>query len=421
MTSWPLNPQLQALKEFEGILGWAKRAGQAKRENPAVINATIGVLKSEGIVACLPTLQKKLIEITARPGTHEYPGLYGIWGEEANKEALLKLALSPKNAELALKLPRFIQSISTIGGTQAIFMAFCLVPQQTILTGWPFWLNYDNIARFAGKNLERFELLIQEGEGYRLNIPALIEASEKIIAQEKSLTLLLNDPSSNPAGLSLTPSDLQDLNRYLQSKTATGTPVTLIIDPAYTAYDPRGVEGSNRETLLNLLQENPEITVFYAWSATKQYLEYNNRSGALIAFQSHDYNLKEYMAGIIRGTISQPPSRTDRALLELVNDGQLEMLNAERAPFVAELKLRADLAVAEAQKLKIPLVTKPDGSHPGGFMAYTPLNNAAEIAEQLTQENIYVVPWEDHGLRIALSGLQMNEIQPLYSTLARYV
>jgi len=425
MFKFPLD--LQPLKESREILAWAKRASAAKKADSKVIDATIGVLKSKGEVLALPSVQKAMQEVMAEKGSHQYPGIFGHFGAPENQSALLHLAFGEGNLSALTQTERHLDIAPTIGGTYALFLAFKLACQKTILAGLPFWPNYDAIAEFAGRKVHSFPILEQIDQGYRLNSQALQTEIEKLVEQGEPVTLLLNDPCSNPAGLSLTEQDYSNIIATFKELEGRGITTSIILDPAYAAYDKQGLAGSSKSSLVRLLQELPNTIIHVAWSATKQYLEYNDRAGALFTWHPKGKALtdeqgntfKSYMAGAIRGTLSQPPARTQKALLNLLNQGLLPQAEAERAEYVNMLQARAEEAVRAAKLHKVPLVTLPNGEHPGGFMAYTPIANAESLAEKLALQGAWVVPMNDQGLRIAISGLELEEIEPLYAQIGK--
>ena len=413
------------LRPDEGILAWGKMAGTAKAKDPKVVDATIGVLKKGGKTQYLPSYKKKLAEVVLRENTHDYPGIFGKLGEPENEEAVLSLAFGVSNVPAFKMLNRRLDIGPALGGTHAIVLAFKLASAQKILVGTPYWPNYKTLATYTNRELFTFELFKREGEGYALHLDSLKEAAEKLIETEPFLTLLLNDPGANPTGLSMNPEQYLSLSKYLNELTDRGVQVQVILDPAYAAYDPRGLEKATEDSLLLLLKNAPAVRVFCAWSATKQYLEYNDRTGALMLWQGEGEDWKDdsgapvrnHIAGSIRGTISQPPSRGQITLLELFKEGKLKDLDAERAAHAVVLSERGALSIQLAKEAGLEVVCTPEGKHPGGFMTFLPMKNPEAMAFKLSEKGVYTAPIDEDGLRIAVSGVDLEEIPRIFETI----
>lgn len=394
-----MNKTLNAMSETVGILAWAKRAIKAKSVNPNAINACLGVLMNEGQLAELPTVQKELQIETSKPGSHAYPGILGLFGEPEYFDSLCMLAFGSSNLDGINSLNRKVSVVPALGGTHGLLMAFRLV-SGPIFCSKPYWPNYDSIAQFVGKEVLDFDMTGSFEQ----------QVSERKVEE---FNLLINDPASNPSGESLSDTDYDTLIKCLNQLNSKGVKTTIIFDPAYMAYAKDGLDAAAKRTLLKLLKEAKETRILCAWSGTKHFLEYNDRSGALFAWGaiSEVEPLKPYLMTAVRGSLSQVPSRTQKALLNIVEKTLSEQVDSERKILIDKLFECGE----EAYRVMSEIGLKHLGSqnYEGGFMLSIPVKNADMHAENLASKDFWVVPIDNAILRIALSSLQKKEVEPL--------
>ena len=128
-------------------------------------------------------------------------------------------------------------------------------------------------------------------ENNKYNLPALKAKVNEILGKQKSLLLMINTPAHNPTGYSLSEEDLQGVIDIIKEATAgTDKTVTLLLDVAYIDY--AGEKEEVRKIFKKLSNLPANILSIVAYSMSKGFTLYGQRTGAMIGVSSSKESLK---------------------------------------------------------------------------------------------------------------------------------
>ena len=132
-------------------------------------------------------------------------------------------------------------------------------------------------------------------ENNKYNLPALKAKVNEILGKQKSLLLMINTPAHNPTGYSLSEEDLQGVIDIIKEATAgTDKTVTLLLDVAYIDY--AGEKEEVRKIFKKLSNLPANILSIVAYSMSKGFTLYGQRTGAMIGVSSSKEIIEEFAA-----------------------------------------------------------------------------------------------------------------------------
>ena len=256
------------------ILSISARAKKAKLEFKDTIDGSVGAFYSEDKKLILYSGVDKYLKDNASKEL-AYPP---CTGGDKYKESILKYLLQEKYEYFNNKYS--IGFSSTLGGTGACYFAFKLFsnPQDSILVPFPGWPNYDLLISTAGSKVIKYNLIDEHGKFDYLNLENKINDLAKI---QKDIILVINDPSENPTGYSMSKEDLNNLKNVLAK---TNAHVIVLFDIAYINYGPN--DPLYIFEYADTLSEN--VTSLFAFSLSKTLSVYGLRGGALFGFMKKD-------------------------------------------------------------------------------------------------------------------------------------
>lgn len=369
----------------------------------SIVNATIGVLLDEqGKLAVLPAAAAAVASIEA----NEWAAYAPIAG--------LPSFLDAVKADVLRGHPELESSavaVATPGGSGAVRHAIVtfLEPGQALLTSSFYWGPYAILAEEHDRRVETFTMF--DGEGSALNVAALDEKLGALMAAQGRALLVLNDPCHNPTGYTLDQQDWAAVAEVI-AKHAQRGPLTVLLDSAYSAYGPLGVE-PGIAALASLLGR---ALVLVAWSASKTFTQYGLRVGSLIALLPDPAAQQRMQAALgyaCRGTWSNCSRGGMAAVARLLGDETFKVRVArERAELVTLLDERVDAfnALARPRGLRYPRYT-------GGFFVTLFVDDAFAAAAQMREAGVFVVP-QPGALRVALCAVAHRDIPRLVDALA---
>lgn len=396
---------------LSNILKISQDAKAAKKLNPELIDATVGMLHHEsGQIFTYQTVTDTLCSLKENEmyayspanGTAEYRNGIVDWVFGKNKDRI-------KNAFQ-------INVIPTTGGSGAISNAVYNFNDfgQKILIPNHYWTPYENIAEEANVGVETFSMFDKD---YRFNVGDFRQKAFALAERQKRLFLILNDPCNNPTGLCLSKADWVEVIAVLNDISRRDIPVILLHDLAYLDYHAQGFDGA-RDIFETYLELDENILAIIAFSGSKTFSLYGFRIGAQIGLTKS----KDVMADFCRVgdySVRARFSSVSRSGMSVV--GQIFSRPEKKAAFQNELltareilKKRVDLFSAEAEKAH--LQTLPYG---GGFFIGVPTNNP-DIFDDLVKDGVYSITMP--GLvRIAISSVPLSDIERLVQILKKNV
>ena len=362
-----------------------------------VTNATIGVmLDDNGKLAALPTVDKIYRSLDIRELTAYAP----INGLPAYCAAAIDLTFADNRPDA------YISATATAGGTGAVHHAIANYAErgEYVLTSDWFWGNYYVIAVETGKRLKTFELFDAD---LKFNIEDFTAKVDELLEWQSSLLIILNTPANNPTGFALTDDDWDNVLDVIKARAARGKKISILVDIAYIDF--AGETNVTRRFMQKFGGLDENILVMIAFSMSKSYTFYGQRTGALIAVSSSKDNIAEF---------EQTVKYSNRALWSNINRGaqallvRLQQDKEAHAQFVKEredfyqlVKRRADIFVKEAELCGLRIVP-----YSGGFFIAVPSDNPIAVCQRLHEDLIFAVPLK-LGIRVAACSVSTKKIK----------
>jgi len=327
------------------IFGTGREAqdAEAKYGFEKVINSTLGVLMDDrGQLAFLPTVMERLRTL---PDSE--------LGAYAPIAGLPDYLSAVQDACFRGHKPNaYSEAVATPGGTGAIKHAvwnYTEMGDEILIANW-YWAPYKTIAEEHGRRVRTFEYFKDDG----MNVDAFkAEASELIAAQERVL-IILNTPSHNPTGYSISDGEWQEIMSFLREKAADASKkIILMVDVAYIDF--AGSIDASRDFFKHFGDLPQNLLVLTAFSLSKGYTMYGMRGGAIIclaATQDLAAEFKDVCAFSNRAAWSNGTRAAMRILADIYKDPALfDKVEEEREIFKALLDRRNAAFMEEAQKV----------------------------------------------------------------------
>lgn len=366
----------------------------------SVINATVGsLLSDDGRLATLASVINELAKTPAAVAAGYAP----IAGNaEFLRGVIADLMGDRKSAEWAV-------AVATPGGTGALRHAIAnfLEPKQALLTTSFYWGPYKTLADESDRGLVTFRMFDERGG---LDTAAFSTELGKLLREQGRALVLLNSPCHNPTGYSFSAEEWREVARILREHAHLG-PITVCLDVAYAKFG--GQLAAMLDEMTSLL---PDVLVVIAWSASKTFLQYGLRIGALCALHPDASERKRIEAALTyscRGTWSNVNAGGMAAIARILQTPAIrEAVDAERDQCVELLGKRVARfnALAGAKGLQYP-------RYDGGFFTTVMTKNAFEVALRLKAKGVFVVPQEG-AIRIALCSVAEADIPRLVDEVA---
>ena len=215
------------------------------------------------------------------------------------------------------------------------------------------------------------------------------------------LTLVINDPCHNPTGYSLNEDEWLNIISFLNELSIEHA-VTLILDVAYLDFYDKS------RLFFELIDKNEMLFMtLVAFSASKTLGLYGLRVGDLIAINMSKEEIDEFdisMKNTVRAVYSNPNIYGINLFNAVMSNGSnYQLLLDELEYFKLELEKRKNWALKYFSFIKGRVLP-----YAGGFFLTYEVENANQYAEELTKQNIYVLPIDNKYLRIALCSIEID-------------
>lgn len=369
--------------------------GRAKA-GESIVNATVGsLLDDEGRIAILPGVIEAMAEIP--------PEVAAAYAPIAGAPDFLRgvatdlLGDRPEATTVA--------AVATTGGTGALRHAIAnfLEPGQSLLTSSFFWGPYRTLADEADRKIATFPMFTDAGG---LDVQAFSGALERLLKEQGRALVILNSPCHNPTGYSFDREEWQGIASAIEERSSLG-PITLCLDVAYARFGAQPLD----VMLDEVLRLAPKALVTFAWSASKTFLQYGMRVGALVAVHPDAEVRRKVQNSLVyscRGTWSNVNAGGMAALTRVLDDPERRArVDRERTKWVELLGRRVARfnELASKAKLRYP-------RYDGGFFTTVFANDAFGACEQLKTKGIFVVP-QAGALRVALCSVAERDLERL--------
>lgn len=380
------------------IFNISERAQKAIKDfgKENVINATIGALTDDD--GNLITLDTVFNEYKSLPNS-EIAAYASIAGQNDYLEAVKKACFKDfmPNA--------YIKSVATPGGSGAIKLAVWNYTNEgdEILTSDWFWSPYISISEEAGRKVSTYQLF---DENNNFNFNSFKERFLEISNKQERIFTILNTPAHNPTGYSVLDDDWDKiLNLSKEVAKNKDKKIILFVDVAYIDFA-KDDDGCRRffEKFTNL-PEN--ILVIVGFSMSKGFTAYGMRMGAAICISSSEDVAEQFYYSCVhscRANWSNCNRGPMKVLTNIMNDSnKFESFMKEKKMYKDMLSERASVFVEESKKCNLEILPYIDG-----FFVSIPCENPKAVSEELTKNNVFVVPLKK-GLRFAVCAVSKEK------------
>ena len=375
------------------IFGISSRAKAMIAEKGAdkVINATIGsLLDDEGKLVVLSSV----VDTMKTLNPVDFADYAPIGGTPQFREAVKKAAFG------SFQPSCFTEVVATPGGTGAIrntISNYSRMGDKILTSDW-HWAPYNTIAGELGRCIDTYPMFDENG---MFHVNAFGEKVRELIAEQKSLVIILNTPAHNPTGYSLTLEDWSGVLNVLRGEAGKAESIVLLVDAAYIDF--AGDEEEYRRFLPELEKLPENILPIIAYSLSKTYTLYGTRCGAMICMAQTAEVAAEFRRVCefsSRGSWSNSAKLAQVILSKIYADEELlKKVNEERAEYREMLIQRGRAFEEEAQKAGLEIVP-----FDAGFFASIPCDNPDEISRKLEKEGLFIVPLAK-GLRVSVASV----------------
>ena len=369
-----------------------------KHGSEKVTNATIGAIMDDtGKLACIPIVEKVLRTLPTND-LISYAPISGI----------------PEYLDMATELTfgnhrpdGYTAAVATAGGTGGIHHTIWNYTEMgdSVLTSDWFWGTYNMLCRESGRKLVTYPLF---DDKQNFNTAAFAVKVDELMAKQDSLLIIINTPAHNPTGYSLSDSDWSNVLDICRKHAKTpGKKLTIMVDIAYIDY--AGEKNETRRFLKQFSNLPANILGILAFSMSKGYTMYGQRTGAMIGISSSKEISKEF-ADINQYTSRATWSNINRGAMQLLatiyNDKQLlSQFEKERDGFYELIKERANIFMAEAKECGLNMLP-----YRAGFFISIPSSDSDAVCNKLHDDLIYAVPLAA-GVRIAVCAVPSRKIK----------
>lgn len=383
-------------------------AGQAtaKYGRDQVVNATIGAFMDEKeALACIPTVEKVLRNLPINEMINYAP----IAGLPDYLKAATELTFAESRPDA------YIDAVATAGGAGVIHHTIWNYSEigDTVITSDWYWDPYEVLCEEALRKLETFTLF---DDKQNFNISAFAVKVSELLKRQDSLVVILNAPAHNPTGYSLTDAEWEQVLAVCKEQAeTTAKRIILLIDIAYLDF--AGEKHACRTFLKKFGGLPANILAVLAFSMSKGYTMYGQRTGAMIGISSSKEVIREF-AGINQFTSRATWSNINRgamsALAAIYQDKSiLAQVEQERSGFSQLIRKRAEIFMREAQDSGLDMLP-----YRAGFFLTVPADDPDAVCGKLQEELIYAVPLVK-GVRIAICAVPSVKVAGMASKFAK--
>ena len=357
-----------------------------------VINATIGALTDDD--GNLITLNTVFDEYKSLPNS-EIAAYASIAGQKDYLEAVKKACFKDSMPDA------HIRAVASPGGSGSIKLAVWNYTNEgdEILTSDWFWSPYVSISEEIGRKVSTYQLF---DENNNFNFNSFKEKFLDISSRQERILTILNTPAHNPTGYSVPDNDWDKiLNLSKEVAQNRDKKIILFVDVAYIDFA-KDDDGCRKffEKFTNL-PEN--ILVIVGFSMSKGFTAYGMRMGAAICISSSEDVAEQFYYSCVhscRANWSNCNRGPMKVLTNIMNDPKkFEAFMEEKKIYKNMLSKRASAFVEESKKCGLEILPYIDG-----FFISIPCENPKAVSEELTKNNVFVVPLKK-GLRFAVCAV----------------
>jgi aromatic-amino-acid transaminase len=380
------------------IFNLSERAQRAEKSigKDNVINATIGALMDDyGTLITMDTVYNEYKSLDNK----DISAYASLEGQPDYLEAVKKVCFKEYMPD------GYIKAVASPGGSGAIKLATWNYTEEgdQILTSDWFWSPYVSITEETGRKVSTYQLF---DENNNFNFNSFKKEFLNIASKQERIFTILNTPAHNPTGYSVS-DDEWDKIIGLSKEVATNQDkkIILFVDIAYIDF--ASDDNASRKFFKKFSNLPENILVIVGFSMSKGFTAYGMRMGAAICITASENVAEEFYYGCVhscRANWSNCNRGAMKLLSNIVQDeDKFEKYTQEKTLYKEMLKRRAKVFVEEAEKVGLDILPYRDG-----FFVSIPCDNPREVCEELTKDNLYLVPLKA-GLRFAVCAVNENK------------
>ncbi|MGN0941245.1 MAG: pyridoxal phosphate-dependent aminotransferase [Selenomonadaceae bacterium] len=370
----------------------AAQAAAAKYGADKVTNATIGaIMGDDEKLACIPTMEK-VFRSLPMSDIIAYAPIVGLPGY---LDTVVKLTFADQQPD------GYTAAGATAGGTGAVHNAianYSEIGDKVLTSDW-FWGPYTALCHEQGRELTTYQLFDEE---QNFNIKDFTAKVTELLKKQSSLLIIINTPAHNPTGYSLSEDDWKAVIDVCKTAVKSGDKkVSILVDIAYIDYAGEKNETRKFMKLFGGLPNN--IFVMFAFSMSKGYTMYGQRTGAIIGL-SQSKEIVDEFANANKYTSRATWSNINRGAMTVLTKIQqdatlLAQFEKERAALYETIKERGAIFMNEAKECGLNALP-----YKAGFFLSIPAKDPGAVCDKLHDDLIFPVPLKK-GVRVAVCAV----------------
>lgn len=382
------------------VTGMAAKKAAEQYGSENVIDASLGAIADDdGKLVCLPTVEKLFRSIPIQEIVSYSP----VGGLPAYREGVIEHVFGDSRPDA------HIRTVATAGGAGALSNAiwnYSNVGDAVLTHDW-FWTPYQTICNEVGRELATFPLF-NEQNGFNTN--ALSEKVKELLEKQDHLVTILNTPNHNPTGYSMTDEEWDSVLAILKDEVKDSSKkITLVVDIAYLDFTEDPQKARRFMKKFGNLPDN--LLVLIAFSMSKSFTVYGQRTGALIGISSNQEVIDEF-ENIILVTGRARWSNINRGCMNVFiaihkDEELLNQVNKERDSYKNLIKERAEVFIDEAKAIGLDILP-----YQGGFFITVPCEQAEKVTDELQKNHIFIGPMSK-GIRVAACSVPVRQMKGL--------
>lgn len=387
------------LQDVVFSIGMAAQQAAAQYGADRVVNATVGCYAGEdGKIACLPLVEKLYRALPIRDFVAYAPPL----GLDSYGRAVQEEVFADRRPDL------YCETVATAGGTGALHIAvanYAERGERVLVADWR-WAVYDSVCEEVGRKVRTFTLLREDGTFHQ---EAFAQAVHELLQTQDSLVIILNTPAHNPTGFALTYDDWRAVMDVCGEEEKKGKRLSLVVDIAYIAYS--GEPHEVRRFMELFKGAGEHLLIMIAFSMSKGYTLYGQRTGALVGLSSSRAVIDEFRE-LGKYSARTAWSNVNRAAMTLLTNIRRDKtltaeLEAERRAFFDTIMRRAAMFTKEARATGLPMIP-----YTAGFFISLPHAAPMQVCRRLQARRIFALPVHG-GIRLGICSIPERQLPGL--------
>ncbi|MDF2570774.1 MAG: tyrB [Sporomusa sp.] len=390
------------------IFGAAAAANKAAVQfgKDKVVNATIGaILDEKETLVCLPTVEKVYRNLPISEVVNYAP----IAGLPEFLDAATALTFGDNRPEA------YIDAVATSGGSGVIHHTIWNYSEigDTILTSDWYWGPYKVLCEDSLRKIDTFTLF---NENQTFNIKAFESKVSDILTKQNNLVTIINAPAHNPTGYSLSDSEWDSVLDVAKAAAKDQSKrIVILADIAYIDY--AGEKNECRAFMKKFGNLPENVLIILAFSMSKGYTMYGQRTGAMIGVSKSKEVIKEF-ADINQYTSRATWSNINRGCMRLLaniysDKSILAQVEKERSEYYALIHERSSIFMNEAKAANLNMLP-----YIAGFFLTIPSKSPDAVCDKLHADHIFAVPL-GKGIRIAVCAVPSTKITGMAAKVAQ--